>query len=255
MFLASINEVKVSKMGVEHFGTTGCEFVSSEQRVAHTRDVVEKLHLHLEKLICTRTGCVGHHLLGQMLAATRYGNHSVGVCPHRCDVVPRHIVHHLVDREEQHTFGGGGHHLVYHHYQAVDMPLLVNDIFDERMHLAVGERIELHHEGMRAVGIVRVVLAKQSAVGSKIAAVPHEVEGRRVCAGSRLATVYRPHFYHPAPAFGSGAEEIAGIGSRPKFGRRDGRHIRRGVQTPEFGGPLAAARGKAVYQLGHRHVV
>ena len=51
------------------------------------------------------------------------------------------------------------------HNEAVDKPLLLNDILHERVNFAIGEGIELDYEGMTTVAVWRIVFTEQRAVG------------------------------------------------------------------------------------------
>ena len=51
------------------------------------------------------------------------------------------------------------------HNEAVDKPLLLNDILHERMNFAIGEGIKFDYEGVASVAVWRIVFTEQSTVG------------------------------------------------------------------------------------------
>lgn len=54
----------------------------------------------------------------------------------------------------------------------IDMLLLIDDILDKRMHLAIGKRIEAHHKRVGIVIVGRCRLVDERTVGPVVSAMP-----------------------------------------------------------------------------------
>ena len=145
-----------------------------------------------------------------MLAPPGNRDYAVGLRPPLRHLVPAHTLYHLVGREKQYTLGRCGHDFINQYYQPVDSSLLVNDIFDKRVHLAIGQRIEFDSIGVLAVLVRRLIFGKQGSVGSHPPAVPAQVEGEPVGRGiiGAFAAVESPDFDDAAQARLGRAEEI-----------------------------------------------
>ena len=85
--------------------------------------------------------------------------------------------HLRLDGHEQGALGGGADDVVDQGDQAVDMSLLVDDVFDKGMDLAVDQRIEFHDKRVLAVGPGGVFGIEEGAVGGKPAATPAHGHG------------------------------------------------------------------------------
>ena len=106
-------------------------------------------------------------------AAGMVRDYAVGLRPSIAEVVPCEAFGKDIVWIEEHAFRAGAHHVVYEGDEAVDVFLLVDHVLNHRMHLAVGQRIELQREGVAAVAVGAVVLAEDGAVGAEPIASPN----------------------------------------------------------------------------------
>ena len=144
----------------------------------------------------------------------------------------------------------------------IDKLLLVDDVFDKRMNLAVGERIEFEHERMHR----RIVLAENDAGGGQPTATPHvanrpsalhaivealSLSRSDVEQGSAFAVVTAITFAaFESPQFDDAI--AVRVAACKKFGAD-----RRGLSEcpADVDGTRAASVGETAEDVAHRHVV
>ncbi len=138
----------VTHLSVKESGAAGGIRGLTQQGIADAADVFEEFQLKRQQLVRTGIGSRARNLCGQGLAATHHRDDAVGTAPSFCNFFPGHQRRFLRHRKQQYAFGAGSHHLVYEHDKAVDVFLLLDNVFDKRMDFAVCQRIEFDGKGV-----------------------------------------------------------------------------------------------------------
>ena len=143
----------------------------------YARDVVEQLYLQSQQFIGTDVGGVDGNLLRESL--TRFGleeNHTVVAGPLLGNVFDGHAVGNLVLGKQQYTFGARTHDEVDQSDESIDVALLVDDIFDERVNFTVDKRIEFEHVRVFTVPVGGLAFFQYLAEGREETVVPELVD-------------------------------------------------------------------------------
>lgn len=127
-------------------------YIAAGDSVGDTRDSLEELQLKVEELVGSGGGCVGDDLLRHSIPVIGSNwNYAIRLGPSRRNLIPPYGRRLLLYRKKEDSLGRISQHVVEEDNEAVDGALLIDDILDKGMDLAVGERIEADDEGMRAV--------------------------------------------------------------------------------------------------------